>query len=232
MSVFDPIADIRAPFHSHLMTRLSLLLTVALLLISCVATAPTPAQSQRYVFYLHGKIIEDLGPSGISPRFGAYDYAGIVQALERAGLAVISEVRPKNTDPSIYADKIVGEIRSKMALGVPAENITVIGASKGSVIAMLASSRLRVDGIRYVFLANCNDWMERTYAPRFSGDVLSIYEASDDIGQSCRPFARRSAALRRFREIKLETGLGHGVVYRPLSDWVGPATTWAKETHP
>lgn len=212
------------------MTKLISLLVLAPALIGCVSTTRSPAQGERYVYYLHGKIIEDLGPSGVSPRFGAYDYAGIIHAFERAGFTVNSEVRPKDTDPSAYADKLVDVIRSKMALGVPAENITVIGASKGSVIAMLVSSRLRLDGIRYVFLANCNDWMERTYAPRFTGYALSIYEASDDIGQSCRPLARRSAALRRFSEIRLHTGLGHGIVYRPLDEWVGPATTWAKKT--
>ena len=208
------------------------MLLVALPHEGFVATAAEPVETPRYVYYLHGKIIEDFGPAGVSPRFGAYDYAGILHALERAGLTVVSEVRPKNTNPSTYADKVVGEIRRKLALGVPAENITVIGASKGSVIAMLASSRLQVSKIRYVFLANCNDWMERTYAPRFTGDVLSIYEASDDIGQSCRHLARRSKDVRRFKEIRLETGLGHGIVYRPLRDWIGPATTWAKRgTH-
>ena len=166
-------------------------LLVVLPLEGCVAAATAPVESPRYVYYLHGKIIEDFGPAGVSPRYGAYDYAGILHAFEHAGLTVVSEVRPKDTNPSTYANKVVGEIRRKLALGVPAENITVIGASKGSVIAMLASSRLRVSKIRYVFLANCNDWMERTYAPRFTGDVLSIYEASDVIGQSCRDLARQ-----------------------------------------
>lgn len=69
--------------------------------------------------------------------------------------------------------------------------------------------------------------MERTFAPRFTGGVLSIYEATDDIGQSCREIAARSQAKRRFREIRLETGVGHGVVYRPLIQWAGPATEWA-----
>ena len=148
-----------------------------------------------------------------------------------SGLQVVSEVRPKDTDPSAYADKIVAEVRERLAAGVPAANITIVGASKGSVIAMLVSSRLRVDGIRYVFLANCNDWMERTFAPRFTGRVLSIYEASDDIGQSCRAIAARSPGLRRFEEIRLDTGLGHGVVYRPLNEWVGPAVPGAKHGH-
>ena len=202
---------------------------VALGLTGCATTVRAPEGNPRYLYYLHGKIIEDLGPAGVSPRFGAYDYAGIIRAFENAGLIVVSEVRPKDTDPSGYADKIVAEVRGRLAAGVPPENVTIVGASKGSVIAMLVSSRLRVDDVRYVFLANCNDWMERTFAPRFTGDVLSIYEASDDIGQSCREIAARSPAKGRFHEIRLETGLGHGVVYRPHVEWVGPATDWAKQ---
>ena len=227
---FPPIADIRIAHHSApKIKKLASLLFLTLALGGCGTTTPLPAEGPRYVYYLHGKLIEDLGPAGVSPRFGAYDYAGIIRAFDRAGLTVISEVRPKDTDPSAYADKIVAEIRNKLATGVPAENITIVGASKGSVIAMLVSTRLRANGVRYVFLANCNDWMERTFAPRFTGDVLSIYEASDDIGQSCRPIAMRSAALKRFEEIRLDTGLGHGIVYRPLSEWVGPTAAWAKQ---
>ena len=202
---------------------------LAIAISGCAPALPPKANAPRYLFYLHGKIIEDLGPTGVSPRFGAYDYPGIIRAFDGAGLTVVSEVRRKDTDPSVYADKIVAQIRNKLATGVPAENITVVGASKGSVIAMLVSTRLRANGVRYVFLASCNDWMERTFAPRFTGDVLSIYELSDDIGRSCRPIAMRSPALRRFEEIRLDTGLGHGIVYRPLSEWVDPATAWANQ---
>ena len=203
---------------------------IALSLTACATAVSAPPETPHYLYYLHGKIIEDFGPQGVSPRFGPYDYSGIIRAFERAGLSVVSEVRPKDTDVSSYAEKVVTDVRSKLAAGVPASSITIVGASKGSVIAMLISSRLRNDGIRYVFLANCNDWMERTFAPRFTGEVLSIYEASDDIGQSCRPIAQRSPALKRFEEIRLETGLGHGVVYRPLTDWMDPAAGWAKRT--
>ena len=209
------------------MKMLASFLAPALTLTGCAVPDAAPMERPHYLYYLHGKIIEDLGPDGVSPRFGRYDYPGIIQAFEHARLIVKSEVRPKDTDPSAYADQLISEIRSKLATGVPPSNITIVGASKGSVIAMLASSRLRVDGVRYVFLANCNAWLEQTYAPRFTGDVLSIYEATDDVGQSCRAIAARSRSIGRFVEIKLETGLGHGMVYRPLAEWVDPTTAWA-----
>jgi hypothetical protein len=194
------------------------------------ALADVPkSKSGTYVYYLHGKIVEDSGPRGISPRFGRYDYPGIVSALGRGNVIVSSEVRPRDTDPSAYADRIVAQIRRQIAEGVPASHITVVGASKGGLIATLVSTRLQDRRVRYVLLANCNDWLIRTWKPRLSGAILSIYEASDDIGGSCKPLVKLSPAVTTFREIRLSTGLGHGMVYRPLPQWVRPALAWAKD---
>jgi hypothetical protein len=212
----------------------ALLLGVA---ASCSAAAP-PAGSEEQVgssppkpaiYYLHGKIVEDLGPRGVSPRHGAFDYPGILTALRSdGGIEVISEVRPKDTDPSAYADKLVVEIRRQIAAGTPPSRITVVGASKGSVVASLVSTRLKEPGVRYVLMANCNDWLIREMKPRLTGEILSVYEASDDIGQSCRPLVALSPGVTKFEEVRLETGLGHGIVYRPLEQWVKPAIAWAK----
>jgi len=120
------------------------------------------------------------------------------------------------------------ELSRRSASGVSASHITVAGASKGSLIATLVSSKLQVPGVRYVLLAGCNDWLIRTWHPKLSGAVLSIYEASDDIGGSCAPLIKRSSAVTSFREIRLETGLGHGMLYRPLPQWIRPTIAWAK----
>lgn len=222
MSLLGSDPQRRIPFLRHLP-----FLSVAAFALSHAASAAA-RPPERYLYYLHGKIVEDLGPSGVSPRFGRYDYPGILAAFRGAGLTVISEQRGKDTDPAAYADKLAADIRMRIKAGTPAHAITVVGASKGSVIAMLLSDRLRVPGLRYVFLANCNVWIERTHRPRFSGEVLSIYESSDELAQSCRPMARRSEALRRFKGVRLDTGLGHGIVYRPLPAWIDPAVRWAK----
>lgn len=203
--------------------------TAAILLAGAApATMPIASPDKHYLFYLHGRIIEDQGPQGVSPRFGRYDYPGILAAFRARGLEVVSEVRPRDTDPGIYADRVVGEIRELLAHGVAPSRITVVGASKGSVIASLVSTRLRNPRVRYVLLANCNDWLIRTHDPRLTGEVLSIYESSDDVGGTCRPLAARSGRLRRFSEIRLTTGLGHGMVYRPIRAWVDPAAAWAR----
>jgi acetyl esterase/lipase len=207
--------------------RLMTILGVPLAAFLLAGAAPPVAGAKHYLFYLHGRIVEDQGPSGVSPRFGRYDYPGILAAFRARGLEVLSEVRPRDTDPGAYADRVVGEIRALLARGVAPSRITIVGASKGSVIAALVSTRLRDPQVRYVLLANCNPWLIRTHDPRLTGEILSIYEQSDEIGRSCRPVAARSPALRRFTEIRLTTGLGHGMVYRPIRAWVDPAAAWA-----
>jgi hypothetical protein len=189
-------------------------------------TGPEP--DSRYCYYLHGKIVEDLGPSGVSSRFGAYDYHGIVAALEAEGLAVISEVRAANTDPSAYADRLLGEIQARIRSGIPASHITVLGSSKGAVIASLVSARLQEDEVRYVFIAYPAPALLRQIGPSLTGEILSIYEASDDIGHSCAEALAEATSVRSFEEIRLETGLGHGIQFRPIPEWVEPAAAWAK----
>ena len=91
------------------------------------------------------------------------------------------------------------QIRARIGGGVPPSRIIVGGASKGAVIAALVSTRLKEPKVRYVLLANCNDWLIRTHDPRLTGEVLSIYEASDEIGGSCAPLAARSPDLQPVR---------------------------------
>ncbi|HEY8591884.1 MAG TPA: alpha/beta hydrolase [Sphingomicrobium sp.] len=192
------------------------------------AAAEAPPSAQRYLFYLHGAIVENQGPQGVSPKYGRYDYPGVIGAFRNAGLTVRSEVRPRGTEVNAYADKVVAEVRSLIASGVDPSHVTVVGASKGAVIAALVSTRLSNAKVRYVLLANCNPWLIRTHNPRLSGEVLSIYESSDEIGGSCAGVLKRSPAVTRFKEVRLQTGLGHGIVYRPLKQWTAPAIAWAK----
>ena len=210
--------------------RLIAILIAGLWTAACTAAAPPQALADdtRYLFYLHGRIIEDQGPQGVSPRFGRYDYPGILAVFRARGFEVRSEVRPRNTDVAAYAARVAGEIEALIARGVEPSHITVVGASKGAAITALVSTRLVRPGLRYVMLAGCSDGLIRTHDPRLSGELLSIYEASDEMVGSCRALADRSPRLQRFEELRLETGLGHGMVYRPLEAWVDPAAAWAR----
>lgn len=66
-------------------------------------TSVDPAK--RYMFYLHGKIIEDQGIPAVSPEYGTYEYEAILAKLASFGFTVISEQRTKDTDGMKYADR-------------------------------------------------------------------------------------------------------------------------------
>jgi hypothetical protein len=185
----------------------------------------------RYLFYLHGRIIEEQGIRPTSPRFGVYEYEKILQTLVDKGFVVISEARPKGTDMAEYANKVVGQIQTLLKVGVPPERITVVGASKGGGIAILTSTLLKNRNVNFVIIAACAGDPD-AYQPRvdFWGNILSIYDYKDDTGaESCQKFFAQSTGLNRRKEVVLKFGLGHGILYRPLKEWVDPAVAWAKQ---
>jgi hypothetical protein len=182
----------------------------------------------RYLFYLHGRIIEDEGVRPISPRYGVYEYEKILDAFKKNGFVVLSEDRPKGTEPRQYADKVIAQIQALLRAGVPEPHITVVGASKGAVITMLISARLKKRRVNFVTMGNCNDATLQQFGIELWGNVLSVYDASDDLGGSCQQFFDKATGLNQRQEIKLNTGLGHGFLYRPLKEWLVPTVEWAK----
>jgi hypothetical protein len=93
---------------------------------SSYAYAASADPSKHYLFYLHGKIIEDQGLPAVSPDYGEYQYQAILEKFSRYGFAVISEQRAKDTDPMEYAQKIARQIAALLKSGIPAKNITVV----------------------------------------------------------------------------------------------------------
>lgn len=179
------------------------------------------------LFYLHGKIIEDQGVEAVRERFGRYEYTEIVKGFERAGFRIISETRPKDTHYREYAEKVADQIRELINQGTKPENITVVGASKGSVIAMTVSTLLQIPELNFVLMANCNDWVRENLEIRLCGRILSIYEASDTIGSSCAGIFEDANCHLDTYEIRLDTGLRHGFIYHPLDEWMKPVISWA-----
>ena len=189
--------------------------------------------SKNYLFYLHGRIIEVRGVRPTSPRYGVYEYEKILQTFADSGFVVISEARGKDTKPQNYAKKVVAQIDTLLRAGIKPSRITVVGASKGAGIAVLVSSYLKNDRVNFVIIAICNKRMARYWAKNdihLWGRVLYIYDRSDVIAGSCKDFLStlKSEGLREFKEIELNLGLGHGVLYRPLKEWVVPAVRWAR----
>ena len=185
--------------------------------------------NQRYVFYLHGRIIEEHGLRPQDPRYGVYDYEQILRALEVQGLRVISEARRQGTDPEEYAKRVRDQIAMLLAKKVPPDHITVIGASKGSLIAMLVSMYAANDDVRYVLMSNCNDDILQQFKIDLHGAVLSIYDQGDAFGGTCRKFFERATGLSRQKEIVTHLGIGHALLYQPRRAWMDPAIAWAKE---
>ena len=72
-----------------------------------------------YLFYLHGRIIENKGIRPTDPRYGVYEYEEILNTLAAKGFTVISEARAKDTDVNQYATKVVHQINSLVNAGVP-----------------------------------------------------------------------------------------------------------------
>ena len=217
------------------------IITLAILSLSAPARAGSinshlPATIDtggRYLFYLHGRIIEVQGKRPVSPRFGVYEYEKILRTFADSGFTVISEARPADTRPAPYAQKVVAQIDSLLTAGVPARHISVIGASKGAGISVLISNTLKNPDINFVLLAICNRGMAAFWKKnhiQLWGRVLYLYDRADTIAGSCRdymPFLK-SPGLSAFKEIKTELDLGHGLLFRPIKAWVSPALNWIR----
>ncbi|MBT1444017.1 alpha/beta hydrolase [Shewanella sp. JM162201] len=208
-------------------SNLSTQATAEQTLAGTVVTTPPdkPSPSATYLFYLHGRIIENSGPRPTDPRFGLYDYPAVLDALASRGAVVISAQRPANTNSYAYAGNIVAQIEQLIEAGVPERNIVVVGFSKGGGITTRVSSYLHRPELRYVLLASCP---EGSVPPslRLSGKVFSIYEASDALGASCRHFMDYPEKPASFKELKIDTGKLHGAFYQPLPEWLNPVLDW------
>ena len=190
--------------------------------------------TKRYMFYLHGKIIEDQGIPAVSPEFGEYRYGEILMTLQSYSFEVISEQRPKDADGWEYAQRTAKQVDELLTAGIPPSSITVVGASKGAAIATVASSLVGNSEVNYVLLGTCHptlvdEWKKGGLI--LSGNVLAIYDFADEYSGSCEELfsLAEGKGLSRHDELVLIVGTGHGILYEPLSEWVLPTVKWAKQ---
>jgi dienelactone hydrolase len=120
-------------------------------------------------------------------------------------------------------------VRSLLRAGVPAERIAVVGFSKGGGIAMRASALLENPRLTFVFLAACGDGDFREVDLRVWGRILSVYEASDEIGRSCAELFARAGPTGERAEIRINLGAQHGAFYRPHDEWLTPVRRWIRD---
>lgn len=240
---------------SHLM--LSFFILLSLCITGC-ATAPSSTApssydmpstidaSAKYLFFMHGAIVESRGPRGVHPKhqeWGPHDYYGILKAFENQGFTVISEERPRGTELLKYSKKVAGQARSLLAAGVPPENITVSGFSKGGTITLIVSTLLKTPKVNFVVLAGCcsnHPMISSLYnktvlsrAQHLQGRFLSIYDTVDDECQTCeKEFKLAAPETIKSREIKVKVGLGHGLFWTTRKDWFDPMVSWINRSQP
>jgi pimeloyl-ACP methyl ester carboxylesterase len=229
-----------------LMTRLLLALLLVVLTDNAHASAlsdvpASPKTDVDYVIYLHGAGVEKHGTMKADE-----DYHGIIKALEERGFTVISEVRFSG-GPSIggvlrggvrpieYGKKVAEQVKSLLEKGVPPENITVAGFSKGGMIALVAAAAGENTKVHYVVLAGCLRPGKEFYgkyldnvAPKLKGRILSMYDAADPEFGSCQEFFTRAGDKVSGKEIKFETKQGHALFKKPAELWMNPLAEWAR----
>ena len=243
-----PTPNIPPPRHGYNLPMIHLILGLLVFAIGCgggggtdaskpslaAPTAKPTLVSEKHLIYLHGKIIEDQGPRPTHPRFGTYEYQEILDTFAAAGFEVTSDQRPTGTRPSDHARITASQVRQLLDSGVPAGDITVVGFSKGGVIAVLTALELDEPQINFVFIACCGPWIDDVFAGPddvISGRMLSIYEASDNVG-SCGTLFDRARTDSTTEEVEVNLGTGHGAFYRPHSEWVDPVVRWAQRKDP
>ncbi|MEN8164550.1 MAG: hypothetical protein ABFS37_10510 [Acidobacteriota bacterium] len=183
--------------------------------------------SANYLIYLHGAIIEEQGMQPTHPKYGTYHYAAILQAFADRGFTVISEARPSGIRPDIFAVHVIEQVQQLLDGGVPEDHVSVVGFSKGAIIAVLASRDVGRDGVSWIIQAGCGPWTDRL--PEFvpAGRILSQIDEADEVARSCRAFLTRMPEGAVFDENTLELGSGHGAFYSVSPEWFEPAVEWA-----
>ena len=201
------------------------LLVLAMWSSACAGAPPAP----RHIIYLHGRIVqEEESARPRHPQHGHYEFEQIAAELRKRGFAVTAQRRAKGSSVDAGVTDTVEQVQALLQSGVPADRITLVGASMGAAIAIRAAARLGQPELRVALLGPCISGTipavtrEMGMAP--AGRILSIREETDVPSAECPPPAATQA-----REVVLNTGLAHGFLYRPLPEWLEPVTEWASQ---
>ena len=183
----------------------------------------------RFIFFLHNRFLETHELYELHPEFGRTEYKEIIAEFKKSGVKVISEKRNGNVNARDYAVGIVTQIDSLIKTGVEPQRITVVGTSKGGYIAQYVSTLANNQNLNFVFIASFrNDDIQNIPEINYCGNILTIYEKSDRFGVSALERKKTSSyEIKHFKEIELNTGMGHGFLFKPLKEWIKPTIKWA-----
>jgi len=181
--------------------------------------------SANYLFFLHNYYVETKGTDGDCK------YYDILKSFTDKGFIVISEIRPKDSSVVEYAKKTTANIQKLLDAGVPSENITVAGHSKGGLIAIQVASLLEKPKVNYVIMAGCGiKGLDKSYPDysRLKGHLLSVYATSDKVAGSCNAAFSQAKNDVSIKEIALESAAGHQLFFKPSDIWLEPVMAWLK----
>ncbi|MBQ0737867.1 hypothetical protein [Mesonia mobilis] len=184
---------------------------------------------ERFIFFLHNRFLEEHDLNELHPEYGTTEYKEIISEFEKSGLNVISEKRNGNVNARDYAVGIVNQIVNLIKTGVEPQKITIVGTSKGGYIAQYVSTLANNPNLNFVFVASFRSSdIQNIPEINFCGNILTIYEKSDPFGVSALERKKISnCEIKHFKEIELNTGLGHGFLFKPLKEWIEPTIKWA-----
>lgn len=193
------------------------------------ATNAQNSTQKKYVFFLHNKFSEGHSLNESHPKYGPAAYTAILEKLQSTNSVILSEKRKPDTDPKMYAKKMILTIDSLHNYGVPYDHISIVGTSQGGYIAQYISYYAKNPDLKFVFIGSSfkNDSMNEDRKFRLYGKVLSINEKTD-VGAKLlsRQLRFKNSDLNSFKEITLNTGLEHGFLFRALDEWIIPAKAW------
>lgn len=190
------------------------------------------AQQQHYIFFLHNKFLEDHSLTEKHPKYGVAEYRPILDKLKDKNTVVLSEKRRPNTDPEVYARKIISQIDSLKGKGILSKNISIVGTSQGGYIAQYVSYYAKNPDLKFVIIGASFKDDSLNEDPNFKlyGNILSITEKSDDGHVALYTEKRfQNSQLKTFKEIEVNTGMNHGFLFKALDVWLVPTKEWIRK---
>ena len=130
------------------------------------------------------------------------------------------------------------EVFAHTLCGTPLTREAVAELVRDTLLESHRKARLDLnEDLNFVILGDCHlDTVNGFLQARMNlyGNVLAIYDSSDEFAGSCRALFHfsKGRGLSSFDEIVLEIGTGHGILYQPLDDWIIPAVQWANNNPP
>ncbi len=202
---------------------------ISVILFCSTIVACGTENDERFIFFLHNRFIEEHELTAEHPEFGRTAYKEIIAEFEKSDFKVISEKRHGNVNAREYAIGLISQIDSLLQNGIEPNKITVVGTSKGGYIAQYVSTLANNPELNFVFIGSFqNSDIEHIPEINYCGNILTIYEKSDPFGVSAIQRKQNSTCkIKNFKELELNTGIGHGFLFKPLKEWIEPTLKWA-----